>query len=70
MPREFVLNRPGQEPEKFEFPFEGSGYQFEAAEVQRCIRAGEIESPLMPHATTLEIMTLLDAIREEIGVVY
>ncbi|HET6480569.1 MAG TPA: gfo/Idh/MocA family oxidoreductase, partial [Actinoplanes sp.] len=48
----------------------GSGYQFEAAEVQRCLRAGELESPLIPHATTLEIMALLDTIREEIGVGY
>jgi hypothetical protein len=38
--------------------------------VQRCLLAGELESPLMTHATTLEIMTLLDTIRDEIGVVY
>ena len=35
--------------------------------MQRCLLAGELESPLMPHTTTLEIMTLLDTIREEIG---
>ncbi|MBU2663158.1 Gfo/Idh/MocA family oxidoreductase [Actinoplanes bogorensis] len=69
-PRSFVLRRTGQEPETFEFDFPGRGYQFEAAEVQRCLLAGELESPLMPHATTLEIMTLLDTIREEIGVIY
>lgn len=70
MPREFTLNRPGRAAETFQFPFEGIGYQFEAAEVQRCLLAGELESPLMTHATTLEIMTLLDTIRDEIGVVY
>jgi predicted dehydrogenase len=70
MPREFVLNRPGRAPETFELPFDGGGYQFEAAEVQRCLLAGELESPLMPHATTLEIMGLLDTIRDEIGVAY
>ncbi|MGK5679495.1 Gfo/Idh/MocA family protein [Actinoplanes sp. URMC 104] len=70
VPRSFVLRRPGREPETFEFDFPGSGYQFEAAEVQRCVLAGELESPLMPHATTLEVMTLLDTIREEIGVAY
>jgi predicted dehydrogenase len=69
-PREFTLTRPGREPETFEFPFEGSGYQFEAAEVQRSIQGGEFESPLMPHSTTLELMTLLDTIRSEIGVAY
>jgi predicted dehydrogenase len=70
VPREFVLNRPGHDPETFTFPFPGGGYQFEAAEVQRCVLAGELESPLVPHATTLEIMGLLDTIRDEIGVAY
>ena len=70
VPREFTLHRPNRDPERYEFPFEGNGYQFEAIEVQRCLAAGELESPLMPHATTLEIMGLLDTIREEIGVSY
>jgi predicted dehydrogenase len=70
VPRSFTLTRPGHAPETFDFPFDGSGYQFEAAEVQRCIRAGEPESPLMPHATTLEMMNLMDTIRAEIGVAY
>lgn len=70
VPREFTLSRPGLAPETFQFPFPGSGYQFEAAEVQRCLLAGELESPLMPHATTLELMSLLDTIRSEIGVAY
>jgi predicted dehydrogenase len=69
-PREFTLTRPGKAPETFQFPFEGTGYHFEAAEVQRCVLAGELESPFMPHATTLEIMGLLDTIRDEIGVTY
>jgi hypothetical protein len=38
--------------------------------VQRCLQAGELESPLLPHTTTLEVMTLLDAIRSETGVTY
>jgi predicted dehydrogenase len=70
VPREFTLTRPGLAAETFQFDFEGSGYQFEAAEVQRCLRAGDLESPLMPHTTTLEMMTLMDTIRSEIGVTY
>ncbi|MFC4104524.1 Gfo/Idh/MocA family protein [Micromonospora zhanjiangensis] len=48
----------------------GSGYQHEAAEVQRCLAAGLLESPLVPHRATLEVMALLDAIRAQIGVSY
>ncbi|WP_045747856.1 Gfo/Idh/MocA family protein [Actinoplanes rectilineatus] len=70
VPRSFTLHRPGQDVETFEFPFEGTGYQFEAAEVQRCLALGELESPLVSHTTTLEVMTLLDTLREQMGVVY
>ncbi|MCA2213648.1 Gfo/Idh/MocA family protein [Jidongwangia harbinensis] len=69
MPRTFTLHR-GSEAEVFDLDFPGRGYQFEAAEVQRCLAAGELESPLMPQDTTLEIMGLLDDVREQIGVRY
>ena len=35
VPRSFRLHRVGAEPEEISYPFEGSGYQYEAAEVQR-----------------------------------
>ena len=70
VPRSFVLHRVGAEPEEITYPFEGSGYQYEAAEVQRCLAEGVLESPLMPHATTLELMRQMDAIRGQVGVVY
>jgi predicted dehydrogenase len=66
----FVLHRAGSEPQYVERSFPGTGYQFEAAEVQRCVRAGLTESPLVPHAVTLEVMALLDTIRAQIGVDY
>ncbi|MGX6603722.1 Gfo/Idh/MocA family protein [Micromonosporaceae bacterium Da 78-11] len=69
-PTMFTITRPGRETETVELGYEGSGYHFEAAEVQRCLFAGELESPLMPHSATLEIMSLLDTIRDEIGIVY
>jgi predicted dehydrogenase len=69
-PKTFTLTRAGQEPEVADFAFEGRGYRWEAAEVQRCLAEGLLESPLMPQATTLEIMGLLDTIREQIGVTY
>ncbi|MDC8759421.1 Gfo/Idh/MocA family protein [Janthinobacterium fluminis] len=53
-----------------EFPHIGSGYAYEAVEVMRCLNAGLIESPLMPHAETLALMGILDTIRAQIGVSY
>ncbi len=44
-------------------PFQGNGYNYEAAEAMRCLRAGERESPVMPLDETLAIMEAMDAIR-------
>ncbi|OKI52935.1 Gfo/Idh/MocA family protein [Micromonospora sp. CB01531] len=65
-----VLHRPGAEPETVPADLAGGGYQHEAVEVQRCLAAGLIESPLVPHAASLEVMALLDDIRARIGVAY
>jgi hypothetical protein len=48
----------------------GHGLREEAIEFARMVRAGEMESPLMPHQRTIEIMELMDSIRAEHAVVY
>jgi predicted dehydrogenase len=65
-----TISRPGQPDETIEAPFEGNGYNYEAAEAMRCLRAGLIESPGMPHAETLAIIETLDAIRGQWGLRY
>ncbi|WP_320069204.1 Gfo/Idh/MocA family oxidoreductase [Micromonospora sp. RTGN7] len=69
-PPSAILHRAGADPETIPADLTGGGYQYEAAEVQRCLTEGLTESPLVPHATTLEVMALLDAVRGEIGVRY
>jgi len=49
---------------------QGRGYGPEVAEVARCLRAGLLESPLIPHDDTIAIMELLDDARHRLGVVY
>ena len=46
------------------------GFSYEAAEFARCLVAGETESPLMPHASTLRVMETMDEVRRQIGVTY
>jgi predicted dehydrogenase len=48
----------------------GNGYGYEVAEVQRCIAAGELESPMVPLDETLDILGLLDTARAQLGVRY
>lgn len=47
-----------------------SGYEYQIFECKRCIDAGLLESPFMPHAETLAVMQQMDALRREWGVCY
>lgn len=60
----------GKADEVFEPTFEGNGYNYEAAEVARCLRAGELESPVMTLDESLSIMGSLDEIRTQWGLKY
>ncbi|HLL68163.1 MAG TPA: Gfo/Idh/MocA family oxidoreductase [Micromonosporaceae bacterium] len=70
IPRGYTLYRRGAEPEVVEMPVPGHGYHYEAAEVQRCLREGLLESPVVPLSETLTVMRTLDTVREKIGVTY
>ncbi|MEV8401986.1 Gfo/Idh/MocA family protein [Streptomyces niveus] len=69
-PDAFVLHREGRDPERHAVESPLAGMQHEAAEVARCLRAGEKESPLVPLAGSLAVMRTLDAVRERVGVRY
>lgn len=72
-PEHFVLHREGHEPETITTgpgPQGLSGMQYEAAEVNRALLAGEKESPLVPLEGSLAVMRTLDAVRDRIGVRY
>jgi predicted dehydrogenase len=61
----YVLN--GKE-EKVEIV--GNAYNYQAVEVQTCVRAGKLESDLLPLAETLEIIQTLDQLRAQWGLRY
>ena len=70
-PAELLLYRgDDDEPETVAAPYLGLGYAHEAQEAMRCLRAGLLESPLVPWSGTLEVMDTLDAVRAQIGVSY
>lgn len=51
-------------------PFTANGYEYEAEEVNRCLREGRKESSIMPLQETLDIMKIMDGIRKEWGLIY
>lgn len=64
------LARPDKKTITKNFPHQCNGYEYEAMEVQRCLRSGKLESDLMPHQTTLDILETMDAIRLQWGLRY
>ena len=69
-PKTVLLEKGDGSVETFNMPFEGHGYQFEAAHVTNCLSTNQLESPIMTHQFSLDLMKLLDAVRGEIGLVY
>lgn len=61
-PHTLVLHRKGVDSETFRIDVLGNGYAYQAEEVARCLRAGELESPVMPLDETLAIHGNLDKI--------
>jgi predicted dehydrogenase len=51
-------------------PFPGNGYQFEIAEVTRCLQQGLLESPTMPLDESINVMRTMDTLRRQWGLVY
>lgn len=52
------------------FNYQEIGYKYEAAEVMRCLENGQKESAIVSHQFSIDLMGLMDAIREEIGLTY
>ncbi|MGW0120679.1 Gfo/Idh/MocA family protein [Streptomyces sp. NPDC003327] len=69
-PERFTLVREGREPVEYVNEDDPHSMRHEAAEVMRCLRAGETESPLVPLDGTLAVMRTLDAVRDRVGVRY
>ncbi len=69
-PTKLTLSLNDQEDETIEMPLEGNGYNYQAAEVMRCLQTGKLESETMPLAETLAIMQTMDQIRTQWGLKY
>jgi dihydrodiol dehydrogenase / D-xylose 1-dehydrogenase (NADP) len=50
--------------------YECNEYCFEVQEVCACLNRGDLESPNIPHSWTLNIMTLMDGLRKQMGLSY
>ena len=69
-PHQVSLHKHGMDSQTENIPFANNGLNYEAAEVQACLRMGKLESNIMPLDETLGMMRLMDSIRAEWGLKY
>jgi len=54
----------------YPIPPQISGYEYEIEECRRCLEQKLEQTPFVSHKVTLEVMTMMDAMRKEMGIVY
>ena len=54
----------------YEDDYDGVGYKYEIIEANKCILNNQLESDIASHKFTIELATIMDEIREKIGLVY
>jgi len=69
-PGSVTLVRREERPVVKDFPDTTNGYSHEALEVMDCLQQGKIESDLLPHQFSRDLMELLDAVRVRMGLLY
>jgi hypothetical protein len=60
----------GKENKEYSLLPDGMGYQFEALEVMNCLDNGKLESDVVSHKFSLDLMSTLDRIRNAAGIIY
>lgn len=67
---EKLSTRIGEVEETIEMPLQGSGYGYEAREVMAQIRAGKLQSDIMPWQASLDLAEMMDTLRAQWGLTY
>jgi len=65
-----VHDAAGEIVDRYDRPVSGRGMQYQAAEVERLLAAGQTASPLMTPEDSVAVMATMDAVRAAIGVRY
>jgi predicted dehydrogenase len=60
----------GKENVEYSLLPDGMGYQFEATEVMKCLDEGKLQSDVVPHSFSIDLIETLDRIRMAAGIVY
>ncbi len=56
--------------EDFDINYIGNGYYHEIKEVTNCLKKGKIESNKLPHSLSLDLISVIDKVKQKIGLKY
>ena len=65
-----VYNQGGEVIQRYDEKIAGVGRQYQGLHLEKCVAEGLRESPILSISESVEIMRLMDGIREQIGVKY
>jgi len=69
-PSSLTIFHANDKKEEITFKYTGNGYEFEAIEAMQCLKSGLTESRDLPLDFSLDLMSLLDQIRDQCGIHY
>jgi Predicted dehydrogenases and related proteins len=69
-PGKVFLNRYNETEQVFDFPVKCNGYEYEAIEAAECVLSGKVQSDLWSWKNSLDLVSLMDKVRKQCGVVY
>ncbi|MCS7060534.1 MAG: Gfo/Idh/MocA family oxidoreductase [Anaerolineae bacterium] len=69
-PKRISVLSHSKEEQVIDTPFDGNGFPHQITEANECIRAGRLESEILPLQETRDIMETLDGIRSQWGMTY
>lgn len=67
---EIYLDRSDKPYKTYDVPNQISGYEYQVIESIKCITNHKLESSFMPHQETLNILKIMDKLRDEMKIVY
>lgn len=50
--------------------WQGRGFQYEVEEVIKCLNEKRIESKILPHQSSIDVIKIMDTVREQLGIIY
>ena len=50
--------------------WQGRGFQYEVEEVINCLNEGKIESDILPHQSSINVIKIMDEVRRQLNIIY